>query len=135
MLLSRSLRRRYRKWVTLASFTALLQLACAIVPPAGLLLCFGADGHFEVEAPHDGRECHDVPGDEQQGGDCKDVELAGLKAAESPGLRVPEVATPLLSVVRPQNLSPFRPTACVLHAWPVPEASARAARSTIVLIV
>ena len=113
----------------------LLQLACAIVAPADLLLCFGADGHFEVEAPHAGRACHDVPGDEQQGGDCKDVELATLEAAERPGLRAPEGATSLLSVVRPPHPTSFRRTAYVLHAWPVPEASARAARSTIVLIV
>lgn len=33
----------------------LLALACqfafAVVPPSGLLLCVGADGHFDVEAP------------------------------------------------------------------------------------
>jgi len=117
----------------------LLALACqfafAVVPPSGLLLCVGADGHFDVEAPHEGRACHEIPGASTPTGDCRDVQLTAIEAAERQNSRLDVLLSPVVIVELPLLVS--APSLCERppHDAPPLDAFSRAARSNIVLLV
>jgi hypothetical protein len=100
----------------------------------GLLLCIGDDGHFDVEAPHEGRDCHaDDEGSAKSEG-CRDIELSVAQVAESP--RVPISAAPsvLLVTTRPPP-APLSPSAEPPLDSPSFDSCTRTALRSIVLLV
>lgn len=117
----------------------LLALACqfafAVVPPSGLFLCLGADGHFDVEAPHEGRACHAKPGESAKS-DCRDVAISPSQLAERRNVQAPEFYAPPLQLV---TLSPPQPPSeFVLQSVPAAPSLGvleREARRTVVLLV
>lgn len=117
----------------------LLALACqfvfAVVPPSGLLLCLGADGHFDVEAPHEGRACHTRPGESAKN-DCRDIAISPSQVAERRNVQPTEFQAPALELV---TLSPPPPpSAFVLQNVPASTSLGvleREARRTVVLLV
>ena len=83
-------------------FALAIQLLGSSLPATGLLLCFGADGHFDVEAAHEGRDCHaDNEGQAQSDG-CRDIKLSAWHTADGP--KVPIVASPSVSIVTAHRL-------------------------------
>lgn len=116
----------------------LLALACqvgfAVVPPTGLLLCLGADGHFDVETPHAGRACHTRPGESAKA-DCRDIAISPSQIVEqrnvqSSDLRAPTSAPVTLSPPpAPSGFAQILPACTSLR---VPD---REARRTVVLLV
>jgi hypothetical protein len=84
-------------WLALA-----FQLTGAAIPATGLLLCFGADGHFDVEAPHHGRDCHAGAEDSRSSAGCRDIELSASHVAENP--KAPVTASPSIVIVTIRSL-------------------------------
>lgn len=111
------------------------QFAFAVVPPSGLFLCLGADGHFDVEAPHGGRACHAKPGESAKS-DCRDIAIAPSQLAERRNVEPQEFHRPALQFV---TLSPPQPPSTfVLQSIPRSPSLGvleREARRTVVLLV
>lgn len=84
-------------WLALA-----IQVTGAAIPATGLLLCFGADGHFDVEAPHDGRACHTGADDARSNEGCRDIALSASHVVEGP--KVPVAAAPSVLLVTARSL-------------------------------
>lgn len=84
-----------------ALFALALQFASATIPPSGLFLCFGVDGHFDVEAPHSGHACHSPAGEKAATSDCHDVAIAGSQIAERPTFRPFAFMSPVLLATPP----------------------------------
>lgn len=111
------------------------QLAFAVVPPSGLLLCLGADGHFDVEAPHEGRACHTKPGESAKN-DCRDIAISPSQVAERRNVQSLEFHAPplqLFSLSPPPPPSEF-PLQSILASTSL-EIPEREARRTVVLLV
>lgn len=135
MLLRTTYSMRARRSLIRVSLAVSLQLVCALIPPSGLLLCFGADGHFDVEAPHEGRACHDGPGASNPTSDCRDVALAAIEATERLGSRLDVLASPALIVECPVVVAPPSVYTCAPLDSPPLDFFTREARSNVVLLV
>lgn len=100
-------------------FALAIQLTGVLIPATGLLLCLGADGHFHVEAPHEGRDCHDDDEVPAKSEGCRDVELSVAHVVDSPKIPLFVAPSPLLtadlrhsepptgSTDRPSDFPPF----------------------------
>ena len=121
--------------ILLTWFALALQVACASIPASGLLLCFGADGHFDVETPHEGRMCHSFGSESANPVACRDIAISGSPIAERPN---PTVFAPLLPLLATAPLLPVahrRPLSDLLSdSFSVEPRTREALRSVMLLL-
>lgn len=119
----------------LTHFALAMQLVVAFIPSSGLLLCFGADGHFEVEATHEGRACHDVPGYASENEGCRDIALVVSPVAERPSLRAFASDLPILFATQLLPSAPLPSSEQSLPESPALDCFTREALRSVILLV
>jgi len=113
-----------------------LQLAVGTVSGTELLLCVGAAGHLEVEAPHGGSACHSEAGLASVDAGCIDIPLmTGSLASPAPELWQVRTASRVLVTRLPDPSSSLSVRPVAADSTRLPDATTRLRSGSIVLIV
>jgi hypothetical protein len=88
-----------KRWNKVACGFALgIQLLLGVTPTAAIALCYGVDGHFEIETAHGSDACHPPAANSlQDAASCLDLSIPAFCGADS--VKLP--AAPLQAVLLP----------------------------------
>lgn len=100
-------RKMPKRWNKLACGFALgIQLILGVTPTAAIALCYGIDGHFEIEAAHGSDVCHPPAANSlQDDAGCLDVPIPAFCAADSvklPAATLHAVLLPVTNLPQPE---------------------------------
>lgn len=89
-----------KRWNKIACGFALgIQLLLGVTPTAAIALCYGANGHFEIEAAHGSDVCHPPATDSfQDASSCLDLSIPAFCGTDSVKLPVGAMQAVLLPV-------------------------------------